>query len=228
MARSYLLLSTVFLLLALQLTAVLFLCKVKDLFCNFFMKNASKAIGQSKEKPRILVWNPLIATSATSNGITALAFSQSPSMNYAAWYLHEWSDQSDEDMVVSIEGQVERLFFECMRSTTMQGVIALDPYILFQKDIPLDKALQEMSVILRPECARMFFDWFKKTPIYTINPHQGIASADLRTGLDKWMEKHFGLTPPAELRELIEGAKSQDRRNAARNKNRTPDGQMIH
>ena len=193
------------------------------------MENALKASGQSKEKPHILVWNPVIATTSNiSNGITTITFSQSPSMNYAAWYLHEWSDQSDEDMVVSIEGQVERLFFECMLNTKMQGVIALDPYILFQKDIPLDQALQEVSVILRPECARMFFDWFKKTPIYTINPHQGIASADLRTGLDKWMKEHFGLTPPPKLIELIANATNGDEDKVNPNKETMPDGQPIH
>ena len=193
------------------------------------MENALKAIGQSKKKPHILVWNPVIATTSNiSNGITTITFCRSRTMDYAALYLGEWSNQSDEDIVVSIEGKVEMLFFECMRNTTMQGVIALDPYILFQKDIPLDQALQEVSVILRPEFVSMFFEWLKKTPIYRIDPKEDIAFADLIAGLDNWMNNNFGLTPPDELIELIQSATSQDEDGKTQNKETMPDGQPIH
>ena len=104
----------------------------------------------------------------------------------------------------------------------------MDPYILFQKDIPLDQALQEVSVILRPEFVSMFFEWLKKTPIYRIDPKEDIAFADLIAGLDNWMNNNFGLTPPDELIELIQSATSQDEDGKTQNKETMPDGQPIH
>ena len=186
----------------------------------------------AEDKPRILLWNPEIFVATTSEDeTTEFVTGDSMAMNYAIFYLTEWLCES-EDIFLDTKSSIKGLFFGCMQKFKIQGVIALDPCPLIDSIegcTSLNEILTKVSdELLRPEGASMFFDWFNKTPIYTINPHQAIAAADLRTGLDKWMEEHFGLTPPPKLIELIANATNGDEDKVNPNKETMPDGQPIH